>query len=151
MSSKKGPRQASKQVPWRLQIRSTGKTALWLVGLLVLGGVYLAVNAKLARAGRELLVLERRREELQRLNSELSAAWAQGSSPDLMLERAAYLGFRPAHADEVMFIEIEGYSRDAPFDPPRPPSSGLGGESMLSPAYTETLGEWLARWLNGGG
>lgn len=151
MSSKKGSRQASRQAPWRLQIRSTGKTALWLVGLLVLGGIYLAVNVKLARAGRELLVLESRKEELQRANAELSAAWAQGSSPDLMLERAAYLGFRPARPDEVIYIEVEGYSRETPFDPPRPPSSGVGGESMLSPAYTETLGEWLARWLNGGG
>jgi hypothetical protein len=46
--------------------QSTGNTLLGLVALLVLAGMYLAVNARLAQAGRELLGLEERRSALMR-------------------------------------------------------------------------------------
>ncbi len=82
--------QAFKQAPWRLQVLSTSRTALWIVGLVVLGGVYLAVNSKVASAGRELLVLERRHELLVRTYGELNAAYAGLISPDFMMERASY-------------------------------------------------------------
>ena len=137
--------QASKQAPWRLQILSTSRTALWIVGLLVLGGIYLAVNAKVARAGRELLVLERQHEQLQRVNGELNAVNAEVNSPNLMMERAAYLGFRPALPDEVQYLPVEGYVNSSEFVAPLPPSSDEDRQSMLSPSYTETLGEWLSR------
>ena len=123
---------------------------LGVIGLLVLGGVYLAVNAKVARAGRELLVLEGRREALQRANSELGAALAAATAPEIMRARAAYLSFHPAGPDDVQYLFIEGYAGEPGFDPPRPLSSLADRRSMLSPAYTETLGEWLARWLEGG-
>ena len=45
-----------------------------------MGGVYLAVNSKVASAGRELLVLERRHELLVRTNGELNAAYASGKA-----------------------------------------------------------------------
>lgn len=144
-------RQAFRQAPWRLQFRNTGRTALGLIALLVLGGVYLAVNAKLARAGRELLVLEGQREALQRANAELSASLAEASSPEMMRARAAYLSFHPAGPEDVQYVFVQGYSGEPGFIPPRPLGGGIHGSSMLSPAYTETLGEWLSRWLQGGG
>jgi hypothetical protein len=144
------PRHALRFAPWRQVIRSTGRPVLGLIGLLVLGGVYLAVNARLARAGRELLELEGRREALMRANSELSAALAEATAPEIMRERAAYLSFHPAGPDDVQYLFIEGYAGEPGFDPPRPLTNGPDRRSMLSPAYTETLGEWLARWLEGG-
>ncbi|MFQ5941996.1 MAG: hypothetical protein ACE5JF_00405 [Anaerolineales bacterium] len=142
--------QAFKQAPWRLQILSTSRTALWIVGLVVLGGVYLAVNAKVARAGRELLVLERRHESLVRINGELNAAYAGLVSPDAMIERAAYLGFRPALPTEIHYLTVEGFEYSHEFEAPRPLTSEDEREGMLSPSYTETLGEWLSRFAFGG-
>jgi choline dehydrogenase-like flavoprotein len=118
--------------------------------LLVLGGIYLAVNAKLARAGREVLVLEAKRTELMRKNGELMAGYAELRSPDLMLERAVSLGFEPADPEQIEFVEIEGFAGEQPFIAPRPLGTVNVGETMLSPAYTETLGDLFSRWLNGG-
>jgi hypothetical protein len=141
--------QAFRQAPWRLQIRATSRTALWIVGLLVLGGLYLAVNAKVARAGRELLVLERQQEVLARANAELNATYAQLTAPDQMLARAAYLGFRPVQPEEVEYIRVEGAPTTPTFIAPRPPRSDSVRLGMLSPSYTETLGERLASFLKG--
>ena len=141
--------QAFKQAPWRLQIRATSRTALWIVGLFVLGGMYLAVNAKVARAGRELLVLERQQELLARANAELNATYAGLTAPELMMARAAYFGFRPVKPEEVEYIRVEGAISDPSFVAPRPPRSETNRFGMLSPSYTETLGERLAAFLRG--
>lgn len=141
--------QAFRQAPWRLQIRATSRTALWIVGLLVLGGLYLAVNAKVARAGRELLVLERRHETLARTNAELNATYAELTSPELMMARAFYLGFRPVRPEEVEYLAVEGAIEETAFVAPRPPRSEFNRIGMLSPSYTETLGERLVRFLGG--
>ncbi|MFV1859477.1 MAG: hypothetical protein ACC647_09010 [Anaerolineales bacterium] len=142
--------QAFKQAPWRLQILNTSRTALWIVGLVVIGGVYLAVNAKVASAGRELLVLEGRYESLVRINGELNASYAGLTSPGVMMERAAYLGFRPALPDEVQYLTVEGFENKNEFEAPRPLTSEEDRQGMLSPSYTETLGEWLSRFAIGG-
>lgn len=141
--------QAFRQAPWRLQIRATSRTALWIVGLLVLGGLYLAVNAKVARAGRELLMLERRQETLARTNAELNATYAELTSPELMMARAIYLGFRPVRPEEVEYLAVEGAIEKTAFVAPRPPRSEFNRIGMLSPSYTETLGERLVRFLKG--
>ena len=142
--------QAFKQAPWRLQILSTSRTALWIVGLVVLGGVYLAVNSKVANAGRELLILERRHELLVRTNGELNATYAGLISPDFMMERASYLGFRPALPTEIQYLPVEGYEISEGFEAPLPLTSEEEHPGMLSPSYTETLGDWLSRFALGG-
>ena len=142
--------QAFKQAPWRLQVLSTSRTALWIVGLVVLGGVYLAVNSKVASAGRELLVLERRHELLVRTYGELNAAYAGLISPDFMMERASYLGFRPALPIEIQYLPVEGFEISEGFEAPRPLTSDEERPGMLSPSYTETLGDWFSRFALGG-
>lgn len=142
--------QAFKQAPWRLQILRTSRTALWIVGLVVLGGIYLAVNAKVAEAGRELLVLQRRQESLVRTNGELNASYAGMISPEVMMERAAYLGFRPALPNEVTYLIVDGIEIKSEFEAPRPLTSEEARPGILSPSYTETLGEWLSRFAIGG-
>ncbi len=120
---------------------------LWLVLLLVVGGMYLAVNAKVAAAGRDVLTLEDRRLELQRENAELGAQLAKLSAPDRMIERAQALGFRPAGPGEIEYLIVDGYQPPPEFSAPSPPASTRAADSSLSPAYTETLGEWVSRWL----
>ncbi len=121
-----------------------------LIALIIIGGMYLAVNAERAKAGREVLVLQRQQAELQRLNAELTATLAELTSPELMNERALAIGFKPADPEDIEYVLIEGYVKPPPFIAPNPPASSDAGEGMLSPAYTETLGEWFLRWLGWG-
>ena len=145
---------AYKQAPWRVQIRFTGNSLLPLIGLLIVGGLYLAISARLAKAGREVLELEGERNNLARQQAELTATLAELISPERMVERALALGFKPVSPDEVEYILVEGYEEPASFVAPQPPASSGVGEGSLSPAYTETLGAWLYRRLGldeGGG
>jgi hypothetical protein len=141
-------KQATRHNPWRLEIRATSRSVLVVVVLLVISGLYLAVNARLASAGRSVMVLENRRAELQRQNAERTALYAELTNPNAMFERAEDLGYKPAEPDDIFFLEIEGYAPPPPFVAPRPAVSKLERVSRLSPAYTETLGEWMTRWLS---
>ncbi|MCJ7511835.1 MAG: hypothetical protein MUO23_02560 [Anaerolineales bacterium] len=140
-------KQAFRQTPWRLQLRVTGRTIQVTVVLLVVAGLYLAVNARLADAGRQVLVLQERGEDLQRANAELTAEYAEMTNPARMLKRAAALGYKPADPYEIFYLQVEGYVPPPAFVAPRPPTTRLEGATRLSPAYTETLGEWMTRWL----
>ena len=144
-------RQASKQAPWRIHIRSASGTIMWILVLLVIGGVYLAVNSKMARTGREVLDLESVRTELRRTNAELTSELAALTAPNRLEELAAAMGFRPATQDEVEYVFVEGYQPEAPFIAPRPVSWEGDIPVSLSPAYSETLGQWFARFLGGEG
>jgi hypothetical protein len=138
---------AARQAAWRLQVRWTGKTMLLAIVFLVVSGVYLAVNARLARAGREVLTLEERRSELLRVTSELGSELATRTAPETMMAKAGALGFHAAGPDDVLFLRIDGYVPPVEFVAPRPPATDDDGQAMLSPAYTETLGDWLMRWV----
>jgi hypothetical protein len=138
---------AARQAAWRLQVRWTGKTMLLAIVFLVVSGVYLAVNARLARVGREVLSLEERRSELLRVTSELGSELGTRTAPETMMAKAGVLGFHAAGPDDVLFLRIDGYVPPAEFVAPRPPATDDDGQAMLSPAYTETLGDWLMRWI----
>lgn len=145
---------AFKQAPWRLQMRFSGNTMLAVIALLTVGGMYLAINARLARAGRRVLELQDERANLIRQFEEYASNLAEMTSPDQMLEHARALDFEPAGSADVRYVTVEGYRDSDPFVAPLPPSVGSSGEQTLSPAYTETLGEWLKRWFSsdsGGG
>jgi hypothetical protein len=120
---------------------------LLAIVFLVVSGVYLAVNARLARAGREVLTLEERRSELLRVTSELGSELATRTAPETMMAKAGALGFHAAGPDDVLFLRIDGYVPPVEFVAPRPPATDDDGQAMLSPAYTETLGDWLMRWI----
>lgn len=139
--------QAFKQAPWRVSLRLTGGSMLPLIAILVVFGMYLAVNARHTRVGRQVLVLEEQRANLQRKNAELTSNLAVLTSPERMLERARALGFRLAEPDEILYVAVEGYFSPIPYIPPKPPALPDFGAGALSPAYTETLGAWVSRWL----
>jgi cell division protein FtsL len=151
MRSQGKVKHASRRTSWRLGKGSTGGTLLLIVTLLGVGGMYLAVSAKVADVGREVLTLEKRREDLLQTNSDLTAKLAQMTTPERMLARASEMGFRPAGPNDVEFVPVEGFQENPPFLAPRPPASSEIGSTMLSPAYTETLGEWFTRVLGDGG
>jgi hypothetical protein len=142
---RKARTQAFRQAPWRNFRQTTGNTLLGLVTLLVLAGMYLAVNGRLASAGRELLRLEERRAELVRETTVLASQLADQTSPERLLERAASMGFHPAHAKDTEYVVIEGYVPPSGFRAPPPLGSPVAPSGGLSPAYTETLADWVLR------
>ena len=144
---RKARTQAFRQAPWRILQQSTGNTLLSTVALLVLAGMYLAVNARLAEAGRELLRLEARRADLMRQTAHLGATLADLTTPQRMMERAASLGFHPAHAKDTEYVVIDGYVVPQGFRAPPPIGSPLMPSGGLSPAYTETLADWTVRMV----
>lgn len=147
----KSQRKTIRLGPWRATFELTARTILPVIGLLLVAGMYLTVNARLARSGRQLLDLQDERAELERLDSDLTATLAELTTPERMYARALDLGFRPAEAQEIEYIVVPGYRAPADFVAPLPPSSSATYERALSPAYTETLGAWLTRALRGQG
>lgn len=142
-------RQAFRQAPWRHQLRLTGGVALPLILFLVVSAIYLAVNAKVANAGRAVLSLEKQMAALERENAELVTRLAQETNPDRMMARAMSLGFVPAAPGQVEYLVVDGYTGPPEFVAPLPSASQPEEDRLLSPAYTETLGDWLTRLLGG--
>jgi|Deesub1362A_J573_1020465.scaffolds.fasta_scaffold01477_9 outer membrane murein-binding lipoprotein Lpp len=146
----KGRTQAYPRAPWREQVRSSGRLMFWAVSLLILGAMYLAVSAKEAELGRQVLTYDAQIEQLERQLDELRTAYARESAPPRMLARASALGMRPARSQEIHFLPLEGYTAQGEFLAPRPRAAIQGGEPMLPPAYTETWLQIVLRWMSGG-
>lgn len=142
--------QAIKQGSWRTQVRITSRTILPVIALFLIAGLYLAVNARVAREGRKVLELQSQMDELDRQTAELRSNLAELTTPSRMLEQALEMGFRPAEMSDMLYVVVPGYQPIEPFVAPEPPSSLSAREGGLSPAYTETLGEWMSRWLRRG-
>jgi cell division protein FtsL len=138
-------KQASKKGSWRKSLRITSRTVFIMVSLLIVGGLYLAVNSRVARLGRQVLDRQNEKAELERQTAELHSVLAELTMPDKMMERALELGFRPAEMGDIQYIVVEGYLDPDPFVAPAPPESFIEHTGSLSPAYTETLGDWVSR------
>ncbi len=146
----KGRTQAYPRAPWREQVRSSGRVMFWAVSLLILGAMYLAVSAKEAELGRQVLSNDATIQQLERRLNELRTAYARESAPPRMLARASALGMRPARPQEIHFLPLPGYSAQAEFIAPRPRAAVQDGMPMLPPAYTETWLDLVLRWMSGG-
>lgn len=140
-------RQAARRSPLRVAWNSTGGTLLVIITLLGVGGMYLAVSAKVAEAGRRVLILEDQREELTQQNAELTSQLARLLAPETMMVRASELGFRAARPGEIDYLTVEGYQPPAEFIAPQPPLEGEDQSGGVSPSYSETIGDWLSRAL----
>jgi hypothetical protein len=145
--------QVRRKLPWKSQVRITSRTIIGSLVLLIVAGMYLAVNGRVAQAGREVLVLQNERAESVREIADLTSTLAELTTPEHMFERAQELGYRPAGMGDMLYINVDAYVAPEMFQAPRPPSSTTDHASSLSPAYTETLGEWLIRIVRprGGG
>jgi cell division protein FtsL len=143
-------KQASQKGSWRKPLRITTRTVMLIVALLIVGTLYLAVNARVAKLGREVLDLQFEKAELERQTAELRSRLAELTMPDKMMERAFELGFRPAGMADIQFVVVEGYVDPDPFVAPEPPDSIIERHGSLSPAYTETIGDWVSRLIRAG-
>jgi hypothetical protein len=141
-------RHAYRQAPWRIQRQWAG---LFLLGLLVLAMVsalYLDVTASAAIAGREVQQLRLSITETQRMNSDLETRLAVSLSTQNMDVRARALGFRPAETGEIHYLVVPGFVLDSGVRLQQI-SSPAAPAPTLSPAYTQSLLDWLASFLSG--
>lgn len=143
--------QTQEQALWRSVIQSTGSTLLWVLILLVLGGLYLSVSAKAASAGRLVISLGEKVDTVRQTHSEVTARHAEATSPQRMSELASSLGYRPADLDEIRFLETDLASKKVSFQAPMPQAVSDVRKTILSPAFTETLVDALKRLLGVGG
>jgi hypothetical protein len=138
---------AYKQAPWREQTRLLAIGLAAVAGLMTMLGLFIFTGAQAAEAGLRVQSLIRERDrwlrELEAQESEL----AEKQSEDWMRRRAQELGFVPATEADLDYLVVD----EAPAADPIPasPTSLLFTEKgvALSPAYQETLLEWILRTI----
>jgi len=130
--------------------RSTGSGMLWLMILLVLGGLYLSVSAKTAQVGREVIRLTDDVKQQSIYLNELEAKHAEITAPEMLRARAESLGYRDATVDDVVYHTLDELEQESDFVAPAPDTLLKEHNNLLSPVYTETLIDAIRRWFGGG-
>jgi hypothetical protein len=135
--------QAYSITPWRKQLRVIG---LFLMGLVMASSVavvYLGVSARTVAVGSQIQSMMDDIERMRRSNADLETTLAFLTSNSVMEARAREMGFRPARADELVYIEVPGYvsRREAVLAPP--PGLQSVETTPFSPDYSESLLDWL--------
>jgi hypothetical protein len=132
---------AYKQAPWREQTRLLAIGLASVFGLMAMLGLFIFTGAQAAEAGLRVQSLIRERDwwlrELEAQESELASL----QSEEWMRSRAAELGFVPAGEADLEYLVV------AEVPAPPSPTSYLYAEDTvaISPAYRETLLEWILR------
>jgi len=137
--------QAYQNAPWRNQFQAMGVFALAVVMIAIVAGIYLNVTSRASTIGREVQSLQREILITQRVNADLENQLALLSSASALEERAGKLGFRPVSTDNVLYIEVPGYSgrQEVVFAPP--PDPAPVNAIIVPDEYNETLFQWFTR------
>jgi len=124
---------------------------LVFVLLLLMGyGLSLALEGRIVVTGLRIRDLREQRATLERSIADLTAQLATATSYEVMAERARALGYRPARAEEIVFVPATGY-QPAAFVPSQSAQLPVGLDpDFFPPSYYET---WLDRvhWPWAGG
>jgi hypothetical protein len=135
--------QAYRQAPWRVQLQWIGIFLLVLVGAMLVAGVYLYVSAQATAAGTQIHNLELERENLRISIADLRTQLAHLNSSVLMEVRADALGYHQATQADILYLSIPDYpGRQVVLLAP-PPTSQPEPETLVKPAYKESLWEWF--------
>ena len=137
--------QAYSQAPWRKQLQFIGLFLLGLVFIGLVAGIYLDVSARAAANGREIQAIQAEIETLDRNIEDLRSQLAFIKSSGEMEKRSRDLGFEPIRAEEIVYLQVSGYTGHqaavlAPYS-----DRELSSVYQMPPEYTETLFEWLMR------
>lgn len=118
--------------------------------LLVLGGLYLAVSAKTAQVGRDVIRLTDDVRQQTLILNELEAKHAELTAPEILRARATSLGYRDATVDDVVYNTLDELELDSDFVVPAPDTFLKEHNNIFSPVYTETLIDAIRRWFGVG-
>jgi len=134
--------QAYRESPWRVQLRWIGFFLAGLTLVALVAGLYLFVSAQATEAGYQIkrlqATLEAQTLEIANLRSEL----AYLTSANVMEQRARDLGFRPADMSQALYVPVDP-SLARPEPQLAPPPSSSQRESLIKPAYRQSLWDWL--------
>ncbi len=136
---------AYKQAPWREQTRLLAIGLAMVFGLMAMLGLFIFTGAQAAEAGLRVQSLIRERDRWLRQLEAQEADLTRKQSESWMRNRATELGFVPATPQDLDFLVVSEVPAEEPFPPS--PTSHLYTEQgvALSPAYRETLLEWILR------
>jgi ABC-type uncharacterized transport system fused permease/ATPase subunit len=143
MDNVKSIAQAYALAPWRKQFQMIAMVLLVLVMGASIASIYLTVSARAVAAGHDIQVTVEKIEEMNRASADLESQLAYLTSASTMKARAEELGYHPAEADQILYIEVPGYTgRQTPNLAP-PPGPVVVNVTTISPAFTESLVDWF--------
>lgn len=135
--------QAYSQAPWRRQLRSIGVLLTVVLVLVLLGSLFVSVNARAATLGRQI---QRSRQQIEALEFEIAqlrSELAFQTSAVNMRQRAEALGFRPVTPDELVYVLVPGYpGRQSVALAPQARTVVIA-HPVISPAFTQSWVDWL--------
>lgn len=103
-------RHALDRTSWQPQRQAAWLLTLGVIMLLTFGGISLSQIANYASTNREIEELIDNRDDLEIENERLRAEIANLQTVPHLLERAQSLGFRPATANDIEWIMVDGYN-----------------------------------------
>lgn len=162
--------QAYSQTPWRRQLQVIVTFLLVIVLAALVAGIYLGVTSQAATLGRQIQDMQIRMEGSQRLDlaednqvdlfeiepieeiriqiADLQGQLAVNMSAAVMNKKAEEMGFVPSNPDQMIYFEVPGYKGKPLAQLAPPPAPMVVNTPMLSPAYRESLIDWLKHQAN---
>lgn len=135
--------QAYRQAPWRSQVQWSGMFLIFLVGFVMVAGLYLSISAQAATAGLEVQDLQVQKDESIRRTADLRNQLAYLTSDVVMAKRAKEMGFKLNRVEDPTYLIINGYTGRKLADLAPPPGLDMIPSPVLKATYTQSLWEWL--------
>jgi len=135
---------ALKRSVWQPQRQVVALATLGFFIALILGALYLSQVAAEATTNRRLEELLDQRDDLERINEQLSAEIAALKSISGLRTRAEAMGFTLATQDQILYLPVEGYQPVEP-DTVAPISEIDVIDDDVTGVYNETFTDWLER------
>jgi cell division protein FtsL len=135
--------QAYRQAPWRSQVQWSGMFLIFLVGFVMVAGLYLSISAQAATAGLEVQDLQVQKDETTRRTADLRNQLAYLTSDAVMVKRAKEMGFKLNRVDDPTYLIIPAYAGRNLASMAPPPGLDMIPSPALRPAYTQSIWEWL--------
>ncbi len=140
--------QAFKQAPWRLQVQTIGLYLLGLVIVLVVASVYLSISGRAAAAGLRSYQMNLERLDIERQIADRKSSIAVLTSATIMEQRATEMGFKRITPEDVVYMEIPGYSGKQSAVLAPPPGITETEQMTLKSTYRQSLWDWLFSGIN---
>lgn len=138
---------AYQQAPWRSQLQGIGLFMIVLVSVVLIAGLFLAINGQTATAGLELRAMREEAENLKQSIASLEVNIAYYTSVSKMQERAYELGYRRVSPADVIYVVVPGYTGKPAASLAGKPGESLLPEPTIKPAYTQSLWDWMFQGL----
>jgi len=137
--------QTYRQAIWRTQRQWIGLALILVVISVMIAATYLSITARTALTGRSIQDLREEISANELVNADLETQYANFTSANVVEQRARALGFRPAEPNELIYINVPGYTPKPDF---KPAATGQDPASnQPNPEYAESLLDWFSRYL----